>query len=304
MIIKHTPPKPTPVPTPFLDEMPPVLPETPPTPLPTPKPLPTAMVLSTPAPVLATPTPEPTPSPVPQDGALPLSSLHLVWQQLDVQETYPILNADSTFSSNTTFGVLTDYRGLAWKHWVNDFFGFSLEGRLASFKLLDRLSSTSNDRTDTMAHPVVSFRYPLGTILPEASLGFLYRSTLVKPHADIAEDKSKYPSSANLSLMGPTLGAGVRFQIFKPLALLVGGYVTPFTMSSSSYEKEVQTNLSTFKLTPLGDSRMTIQALLDIAPMQFALGGYMEGISGKTTLDVPAYKQTNNGITLGVGFSY
>jgi hypothetical protein len=266
------------------------------------------MILSTPtpAPVLATPTPTPTPSPVSQsqNSALPLSSLHLVWQQLDVQETYPILNADNTFSSNTTFGVLTDYRGLAWKHWINDFLGFSLEGRLASFKLLDRLSATTNDRTDTLAHPAVSFRYPMGMLLPEASLGFLYRSTTVKPNADIAQDKSAYPTSANLSLMGPTLGAGVRFQIFKPLALVVGGYLTPFTMSTSSYEKEVQANLSTFKLTPLGDSRMTIQALLDLAPMQFALGGYLEGVNGKTTLDVPAYKQTNNGITLGVGFSY
>lgn len=297
--------KPTPaIPTLREEEIPslPPLPENTPKPLsfsPTPTPEPTPVVEATPV-VVAKETKE-TPKPEnSEDGNPSASSFQVVWQQLDIGEAYPI-SANGSYTTGTTYGVLTDYRGIDWKHWFSPMLGFQLEGKLSSFKLFDNAQQKQSDRTDTVAHPSLLLRMPLGAFQPEASLGFLYRTTQVKANSEI-QDATAYPTNANMSIMAPSFGAGLRWQLIEPLALVANGSMTNFGSSSLNYAK--QENLST--MLPLSQSRLTLQAVLDFSPFQFALGSYLETISGKgnTALEMPAYKQTDNGITFGMGFSY
>lgn len=294
--------KPTPaIPTLREEEIPslPPLPENTPKPIsysPTPTPEPIPVVEATPTPVVAQETPKPeTPDENPSS-----SSFQVVWQQLDIGEAYPISSGQS-YTTGTTHGVLTDYRGVDWRHWFSNLLGFRLEGKLSSFKLFDNTQQKLSDRTDTVAHPSLLMRLPLGAFQPEASLGFLYRTTQVKANSEI-QDATSYPSNANMSLMAPSFGAGLRWQLLDPLALVANGSMTSFGSSSLNYSK--QENLST--MLPLSQSRLTLQAILDFSPFQFALGSYLETISGKgnSAIEMPAYKQTNNGITFGMGFAY
>lgn len=255
-----------------------------PMPTPTPIPLPTPEPVTTPEPTPAVEeSAEPTPTQCPRS-----SSLQWLMQQIVVNEGYPITAEDGTVNgSGTTFGVLSDIRGLQWRHWLNDYVGLDMQGRYAIFNVLDKASGIPSQRTETIAQTALAFRLPLAFFQPELQIGFRYHDALVEANPDI-QDANSYPALGNMKVMGPVAGIGARFQFFEPLALVISGQFTPMTTSSSDFSG----------ITPLVEMKTSAGVLLDLNPIQLSLGGTMETVMGAS------YTQTNSGVLLGAGFAY